>query len=168
MYMGHFDEALRQLENAGEPDNPLVRTFRALALYYTGQTDAATDLMREVVNKHPNMYGIRPFMAMFLSVQGRHEEALAQLTENVKRNGEVDADISYSIASVYALEGLRAEAFAWLERAIALGNENRSCFENDPNWAALRNEPRFVELLSKIGQKVPSSAPSEALNRREE
>ncbi len=168
MYMGHFDEALRQLDNAGEPDNPLVRTFRALALYYTGQTDSAADLMREVVNKHPNMYGIRPFMAMFLSVQGRHEEALAQLTENVKRNGEVDADISYSIASVYALEGLRVEAFAWLERAIALGNENRSCFENDPNWATLRNDPQFVELLGRIHHKVPASAPAEALKRPEE
>src|SRR4026209_2518703 len=33
MYMGHFDETFRQLNNAGEPDNPLVRTFRALALY---------------------------------------------------------------------------------------------------------------------------------------
>ena len=34
----------------------------------------------------------------------------------VKRNGEVDADISYSIGSVYALEGLHGDAFEWLER----------------------------------------------------
>ena len=39
MYMGQFDEVFRQLDNAGEPDNPLVRTFKALALYYTGQTE---------------------------------------------------------------------------------------------------------------------------------
>src|SRR6266446_1578068 len=150
MYMGHFDEVFRQLDNAGEPENPLVRTVRALALYYTGQTDAAVDLMQQVLNKHPNMYGVKPFMAMFLSAQGKHDEALAQLTDHVKRNGEVDADISYSIASVYALEGLCNEAFAWLERAIALGNENRPCFENDPNWATLRAEPQFAELMNRI------------------
>jgi len=149
MYMGHFDETFRQLDNAGEPDNALVRTFRALALYYTGQTDAAAELMRDTVEKHPNMHGIRPFMAMFLSAQGKHDEAIAQLTPEVKRNGEVDADISYSIGSVYALEGLSGDAFEWLERSISLGNENKPCFANDPNWSNLRSDPRFIELTSK-------------------
>jgi len=160
MYMGHFDEVFRQLDNAGEPENPLVRTVRALALYYTGQTDAAVDLMQQVLNKHPNMYGVKPFMAMFLSAQGKHDEALAQLTDHVKRNGEVDADISFSIASVYALEGLRNEAFAWLKRAITLGNENRPCFENDPNWATLRVEPEFAELMNKIPHSSTQSRPA--------
>jgi eukaryotic-like serine/threonine-protein kinase len=149
MYMGHFDETFRQLDNAGEPDNALVRTFRALALYYTGQTDAAAELMRGTVEKHPNMHGIRPFMAMFLSAQGKHDEAIAQLTPEVKRNGEVDADISYSIGSVYALEGLSGDALEWLERSISLGNANYPCFESDPNWATLRNDPRFIELTSR-------------------
>ena len=150
MYMGHFDEAVRQLDNAGEPDNPLVRTFRALALYYTGQTDAAADLMHQVVEKHPNVHGIRPFLAMFLSAQGKHDEALAHLTGDVIRNAEVDPDIAYFVASVYALEEMRDEAFEWLERAIALGNENRPCFENDPNWSSLREDPRFVELITRL------------------
>jgi serine/threonine protein kinase/Tfp pilus assembly protein PilF len=153
MYMGHFDETFRELDTSGDPDNALVRTFRALALYYTGQTDAAAALMRDVVDKHPNMHGIRPFMAMFLSAQGKHDDALAQLTRGVKRNGEVDADISYSIASVYALEGLRGDAFEWLDRSISLGNANRPCFENDPNLTSLRGDPRFTELLTRIGHR---------------
>ena len=150
MYLSQFDEVFRHLDNAGEPDNALVQTFRALALYYTGQADAAAELMHGVVEQHPNMHGIRPFMAMFLSAQGKHEEALAQLTSDVKRNGEVDADISYSIGSVYALEGLRNDAFEWLERSVALGNANRPCFENDPNLISLRDDPRFVELLKRL------------------
>jgi len=150
MYMGHFEDTFRELDTAGDQDNALVRTFRALGLYYTGRTDEAAVLMSDVVDKHPNMHGIRPFMAMFMSAQGKHEEALAQLTPDVKRNGEVDADISYSIGSVYALEGLQADAFEWLERSISLGNSNRPCFENDPNWASLRKDPRFVELMTKI------------------
>ncbi len=149
MYMGHFEETFKELDNAGEPDNALVRTFRALALYYTGQTDAAAELMRDTVEKHPNMHGIRPWMATFLSAQGKHDEAIAQLTPEVKRNGEVDADIAYSIGSVYALEGLANDAFEWLERSIALGNANHPCFENDPNWISLRNDPRFIELTSR-------------------
>ncbi len=150
MYMGHFDETKRQLDNAGEPDNPLVRTFRALALYYTGETNAAVELMQQVVKRHPDMHGVRPFMAMFLSAQGKHDEALQHLSGEVLRNGEVDADIAYSIASVYALEADREKAFAWLERTIALGNENAPCFQNDPNWEGLRADPRFADLMTRV------------------
>ena len=161
MYMGQFDEVFRQLDNAGEPDNPLVRTFRALALYYTGQTDGASELMQQVLQKYPNMHGVRPFMGMFFSAQGKHEEALAQLTEAVKRNGEVDADISYSISSVYALEGMADEAFDWFGRSIALGNENRPCFESDPNWETLRSDPRFAELMTKVRKKSHATSADE-------
>ena len=150
MYMGKFDEMSRELDHAGDPDNPLVQTFRALSFYYTGHTDTAAEAMRKVVDSHQNMHGIRPFMAMFLSAQGKHEEALAQLTEGVIRNAEVDPDIAYSVASVYALEGMRDKAFEWLERAIDLGNANQPCFENDPNWSSLRNEPEFLSLMAKV------------------
>ena len=150
MYMGNFEETARQLDHAGDEENPLVKTFRALALYYTGKTDAAAELMKGNIATHPNMHGIRPFMAMFLSAQGKHEEALAQLNANVIRNAEVDADIAYSVASVYALEGMEDKAFEWLARAIALGNENQPCFEHDPNWAALKNTPRFQDLMAQV------------------
>jgi serine/threonine-protein kinase len=150
MYMGRFDEMSKELDHAGDPDNPLVQTFRALALYYTGHTDEAADAMRKVVAGHQNMHGIRPFMAMFLSAQGKHEEALAQLTDDVIRNAQVDPDVAYSVGSVYALEGMKEEAFKWLARAIALGNANSPCFEHDPNWAALRTDPKFTELMSKV------------------
>ena len=157
MYLGRFEDTTRELDKAGEPDNPLVKTFRALALYYTGHTDEAAELMQQVVRRHPDMHGIRPFHAMFLSAQGKHDDALAQLTEAVKRNAEVDADIAYSVASVYALEGLSNEAFEWLERAISLGNENRPCFEHDPNWAALRDDARFGALMNRIREAHKAS-----------
>jgi serine/threonine-protein kinase len=150
MYMGNFEETSKQLDQAGDPDNPLVKTFRALSLYYTGQTDEAAELMQQVVASHPSMNGIRPFLAMFLSAQGKHDEARAQINSAVIRTAEVDPDIAYSVASVYALEGMHADAFEWLERAIALGNENQLCFENDPNWSTLRSDPRFQELMAKV------------------
>jgi serine/threonine-protein kinase len=158
MLMGRFDDAFLQLDNAGEPDNPIVRTFRALTLYYTGKIDEAADLMREVIAKNPNMHGVRPFLGIFLSAQGKHTEALAQLTEDVKRNGEVDADISYYIASVYALENMKEEAFKWLQRTISLGNANLPCFENDVNLANLRSEQRFDELMRPLRPQRNTSA----------
>ncbi len=150
MYMGKFDDMSRELDHAGDPDNPLVQTFRALSLYYTGHTDAAATAMQNVVDTHPRMPGIRPFLAMCLSAQGKHSEARAQLNDSVIRNAEVDPDIAYSVASVYALEEMREKAFEWLERAIALGNANQPCFENDPNWLSLKSDPRFQDLMAKV------------------
>jgi tetratricopeptide (TPR) repeat protein len=89
---------------------------------------------------------------MCLSAQGQHDAARAELTDAVKRNADVDADIAYSVGSVYALEGEPDQAFEWLERSVSLGNENRPCFEHDPNLGSLREDPRYKELITRISR----------------
>ena len=152
IYLGQLEEATRELDlaQAIEPDNPLAQTFRSLALYYKGEAASATDLMRRVLEDHPDMHGVRPILAMCLSAQGHHDEARAQLTDQVKQNAAVDPDIAYELASVYALEGMKDEAFEWLEKAIALGNENRTPFQHDPNLSSLRDDPAFKSCWQKL------------------
>ncbi|MBA3804628.1 MAG: protein kinase [Acidobacteria bacterium] len=152
IYLGQLDDATHELDQAqrSEPDNPLAQTFRALTLYYRNEVAAACELMRRLLEEHPGMHGVRPIFAMCLSAQGQHDEARAQLTERVRRNAAVDPDIAYELASVYALEGMRDEAFEWLEKAVALGNENLAVFKHDPNLSSLRTEPRFREIMQKI------------------
>src|SRR5918992_617303 len=119
LYEGKFEEAQRELDRARsvEPNNPLLNTVRALTLYYTKRPAEAEQILREVLQANPNLHGVRPTLAMCLSRQGKHEEALAQLTDSVIRNASVDADIAYAVGSVYALEGDNAKAFEWLERS---------------------------------------------------
>jgi serine/threonine-protein kinase len=154
-YQGMEDQAMDELDRASalEPDHPLVKTFRARILYYRGEYEIAAELLREVVKERPKMYGIRPILAMCLSAMGQHEEARAELNEQVLESAAADHDIAYWTASVYALEGEPEEAFKWLERAIELGNENRKWFETDSNWASLRDDPRFKELMEGIDTK---------------
>ncbi|MDX6443284.1 MAG: eukaryotic-like serine/threonine-protein kinase [Blastocatellia bacterium] len=152
LYKGKPDEAMRELDRAAsvEPNNPLLRMFRAIAMYYSGQIEAARNLLREVLEQNPNLHGVRPFLAMCLSAGGDHEGARAELTGDVKRTAAVDPDIAYAVASVYALEGELDQAFEWLQRSVALGNENKPLFEHDPNLRALRADARFGELVSRI------------------
>jgi serine/threonine protein kinase/tetratricopeptide (TPR) repeat protein len=152
LYQGKFAEAQRELDRAAsvEPNNPLLKTFRALALYYTRQVDAAAALLREALEQNPNLHGVRPFLAMCLSALGQHKAARAELNEQAMRTASVDPDIAYAVASVYALEGERDQAFEWLNRSAALGNENKPCFEHDPNLASLREDPRFKDLIRRI------------------
>ncbi len=150
--LGQKEEALRELDKASaiEPDHPLIKAIRAFMLYYRGETVAAAALVREVLVSHPEMDSLRPLLAMCLSRQGKHEAARTNLTARVKASAAADPDIAYWLASAFALEDKRDEAFKWLERAINLGREDRTWFEKDPDWESLRDDPRFRELMSGI------------------
>ncbi|HKF58966.1 MAG TPA: tetratricopeptide repeat protein, partial [Blastocatellia bacterium] len=149
MFMGRLDEAIADLEGAAEtePENPLLKTIRALVLYYQGDVAAATTLMNDVFNSHPNLHGARPVLAILLAAAGNIEEARHHITEEVKETAAADQDMAYWLASAYAIQSSPDDAFEWLGRAIALGNENRPWFEKDPNWSLLRDDPRFKALL---------------------
>lgn len=151
-YAGREDEAMRELDQASaiEPDHPLVKTFRARILYYMGRVQEARALLQEVLEKNPRMDGIRPILGMCFSSLGRHEDAIAQLKDEVFEMARTDHDIAYWVASVYSLEDKVDEAFRWLEKAIKLGNENRPWFETDPNLTNIRSDPRFNDLMSRI------------------
>ncbi|HEY0348344.1 MAG TPA: protein kinase [Pyrinomonadaceae bacterium] len=152
LYQGKYDEAMRELDRAAsiEPNNPLLRSVRALVMFYRGEVDQAYAALREVLSANPNLHGVRPSLGMCLSRQGQHDAALAELNEDVKRTASVDPDIAYAVASVYALENDLEQAFEWLQRSIALGNENAPWLERDPTLASLREDPRFKQLLARI------------------
>jgi len=151
-YQARYDEALAELDAgaAMEPDHPLIRTFRARALYYRGEPVKAAEILEQVLEQHPQLDGIRPIYATFLSALGWHEEARAQLTEEVIKTADTDHDVAYWLASAYALEGEREPALKWLRRAIALGNENKPWFERDKNWESLRNDSEYQRIVGGI------------------
>jgi serine/threonine-protein kinase len=151
-YQGRFEEAFAELDQgaAVEPNHPLIRTFRARALYYKGEPVKAAEILEQVLEQHPQLDGIRPIYATFLSALGFSDEARAQLTDEVLRTADTDHDVAYWLASAYALEGEREQALKWLRRAIALGNENRPWFERDKNWDTLRDDPEYQQIISSI------------------
>src|SRR5713226_9747119 len=151
-YMARYDEALAQLDRGAaiEPDHPLIKTFRARALYYHGEPVKAAEILEQVLEQHPQLDGIRPIYATFLSALGWHDEARAQLTDEVKATANTDHDVAYWLASAYALVGERAESLQWLRRAIELGNENKPWFERDKNWDSLRDDPEYQRIINSI------------------
>jgi serine/threonine-protein kinase len=151
-YLGRYDEALAELDAGAaiEPDHPLIRTFRARALYYKDEPVKAAEILEQVLEQHPQLDGIRPIYATFLSALGWHEEARAQITDEVIKTADTDHDVAYWLASAYALQGQRDQALKWLRRAIELGNENRPWFERDKNWDSLRNDPEYRRIIEGI------------------
>ncbi|HEX3142684.1 MAG TPA: tetratricopeptide repeat protein, partial [Pyrinomonadaceae bacterium] len=152
LYQAKYAEAMREVDRAAsvEPSNPLLRSIRALLLFYGGDFEQAVSLLQEVLAQHPNLHGVRPLLAMCLTAQGEPAAALAELNDDVRRTASVDPDIAYGVASVYAQQGLLDDAFDWLRRSIALGNSNKFWFEHDPNLQRLREDGRFAEMIESM------------------
>jgi serine/threonine protein kinase/Flp pilus assembly protein TadD len=152
MYQGRIDDAILELDKGGasEPDHPLIKTFRALAMFRKGDPYTAVEMFEEVLQGHPEMDGIRPLYAEALCALGRTDEARAQLTDRVKQVAAADHDAPYWLASAYVMLGEYDESLHWLETAINLGNENLHWFEANPLWEPLRDDPRFLKLMERI------------------
>lgn len=153
IYTREFDKAIHEIERGekAEPDHPMLKIFRAGVYYYRGDVQDAIDLIGSVFEKNPHMDGIRPLYALFLAGAGRGDDARAQLNADALSMARSDHDMAYWVGVTHALLDDKDAAFKWLNRAVKLGNENRPHFENDPNLNSLRDDPRFAELLSRMG-----------------
>jgi adenylate cyclase len=83
-------------------------------------------------------------------LSGQKIEALMILDE-LKSSLEKDESLAFGIAVVYVGLGDKEKALDWLERALAAHNSNFAHLKCDPIFKTLRNEPRFLLLLKKVG-----------------
>jgi eukaryotic-like serine/threonine-protein kinase len=153
IYKQEYDKALEYIERGekAEPNHPMLKIFRSAVYYYRGDKEMAIDLMGKVLEDHPEMDGIKPLYAVYFAGSGRSEEARAQLTDEALSLSRADHDMAYWVASTFALLDEKDLAFKWLGRAIKLGNENKPHFLHDKSLDSLRDDPRFDELMNKIG-----------------
>src|SRR4029079_1536640 len=153
VYKQEYDKALAEIEKGEkvEPDHPMLKIFKATAYYFQGRIDDALKIMEAIFEDHPEMHGIRPLYAEFFAGAGRFDEARAQLTDDALDAARTDHDEAFWVGSTYALLGEKDLAFKWLNKAVKLGNENRPHFEHSRNLDSLRDDPRFAELMAKMG-----------------
>jgi len=150
-YQGELDKALQEVEQAEklEPNHPFVKVFHAIVTFRAGDPAGAVETLRRLFETHPSA-GVRPYLSMFLSALGEREAALNELTVETERIAEVDPDVSYWLASAYAMTEKTELALEWLERSIAVGNRNLPWFESNPVWKPMFEDRRFKELMSGL------------------
>jgi tetratricopeptide (TPR) repeat protein len=61
-----------------------------------------------------------------------------------------DTSALVNVACVHARVGQKDEALNLLDRVLARGCGKRDWIVNDPDYASLRNEPRFQHMLSRV------------------
>jgi TolB-like protein/Tfp pilus assembly protein PilF/class 3 adenylate cyclase len=90
------------------------------------------------------------FLGYGYGALGKRTEAMAVLTELKERYARRESLALY-IAAVYAGLGDKDQAFAWLERDFQARTGTLNVIVFRPNYDTLREDPRFADLLRRIG-----------------
>ena len=81
---------------------------------------------------------------------GERERAAELIDEKAINAAEADSEMSYRLATYFAVEGDESEALHWLRRAIYLGNENYPWFSINPLWKRLSGHSDFERILDDL------------------
>jgi TolB-like protein len=82
-----------------------------------------------------------------------HRKKALELVEQLKRTGGREPGNAPTFALVWAYAGLgdKDQAFSWLERACEERRQRLTWLNVDPLLAPLRSDPRFTDLVRRIG-----------------
>lgn len=84
------------------------------------------------------------------ALQGRRPEAL-QVIEDLQRSSKRTFIDPWYVANIYAALGEKDAAFTWLEKAYQQHSPAMDGLRIDPRYAAIRSDPRFVDLVRRVG-----------------
>jgi TolB-like protein/Tfp pilus assembly protein PilF len=143
-YEASITESLRILDV--EPENSVAYYVLAEAFTLNDQHEEGLAAIRRSIELDPEDLLGPPLLAWVYARAGQREEALKTL-ERVEEQGPILREI----AIVHGELGDIDRAFAYLDRAFANDPGNLSYLKADPIADSLRDDPRFAELLKKLG-----------------
>ncbi len=159
MAQGDFEKAARLFVRAGDanPDDYQSVVFLGLAYHSLGrieQANAAETRGLAIIERHVRMNPDDPralvLGATLLSKRGERDRAIEWAHLAVQSRDD-EPHFLYNAACVYAGLGELEQAIELLERAVALGYGDRDWIQHDADLAPLRADPRFMDLLTRMG-----------------
>ncbi len=143
-YEAVLDEAARVLER--EPEDSQGYYWRGAALALQGQMEEGIAALRRSSELAPESPGMRTALAWAYARAEQREKALELLADVPEMGFNLK-----EIAIVYGELGDMDRAFTYLERAYAEHPTNLVNLVIDPTADSLRQDPRFDQLMKKLG-----------------
>jgi serine/threonine protein kinase/Tfp pilus assembly protein PilF len=151
-YARKFDDSVEQLKKTISledtffvPHQYLGRTYIQKGMYR--EALAELERARQLSNNAPEVVAS---LGHAYAVAGRTTDARKALTDldEIARERYV---LPYFRAAVYTGLGDKDEAFAWLERAFEERHPGLVLVNIDPRFDSLRSDPRFTDLIRRLG-----------------
>ncbi len=154
---GQYDEALKLWVKMPDPDANSERRHRKLAAIYErkGMYKEAIDEFAAALKLAGKDDLARQLAKAYASsgyASVRRTVLLRDLKETQQRRAVgLRHDLALEIAANYALLGQKETAFQWLNMAFEEGDAWLLYLKVDPNFEALRSDPRFNDLVRRLG-----------------
>jgi TolB-like protein/DNA-binding winged helix-turn-helix (wHTH) protein/Tfp pilus assembly protein PilF len=153
IHAGHTDDALTRLQDALEMDSNYFLTHLYLSSVYIEKgmySEAISEARRAREISGARSTYSESFLGYALAKAGKEAEARSLLDGLFKTWAEGNVS-GYHIALIYKGLGQHDEALAWLERAYAQRSPAMVFLKVEPKWNDLRSDPRFQDLLRRVG-----------------
>ncbi len=148
-----YDRALEQYHKtlSLSPDFWTAHWMMGLAYEQVGNYHHAAEELRSAMKFFPGTSAVlTASLGRVQALAGSRDEAL-HLASQVKSQDEPGVSCPYHLAMVYAALGQNDVAFEWLETAFTAHDMWISFIKVDPKMDSLRRDPRYMQLLNRIG-----------------
>jgi serine/threonine protein kinase/Tfp pilus assembly protein PilF len=151
-YARRLDESIAQHRKTLEMDPGFIRVHVDISLAYLqkGMYEQAKKELQKAMSLSDQVPAILATLGYVYGISGDTDEALRilkELNESSKRRF-----ISpYNIALIHVALGRKDEAFEWLEKSYQEREDAVVSFKINPRLDPLRSDPRFSDLLRRIG-----------------
>ena len=145
---GAIREQQKILEQA--PESPLGIWFLSRAYMNAGDLAKARATLERARSVNPKNYLVREAWALLLALEGKRQEALKEMDEEVLKFAAATFQATLEVAEFYAVLGETSKALEWLDRAVRNGDDRADWFRRDPLLANIRKEPRFQQIVDSI------------------
>jgi serine/threonine protein kinase/tetratricopeptide (TPR) repeat protein len=149
---GHTDEALARLQKTFEldPNLWLAHLFASSAYIEKGMFAEAVFEARKARELNGASSEPIALLGYALAKSGKQAEARGLLEELLKLSTQRYISPG-NIALIYNGLGERDETLAWLERGYKERDPKMVSLKVEPKWNNLRDDPRFQDLLRRVG-----------------
>lgn len=152
--MERYENAIIYLKDALELE---PANFEALALTggvltEMGNLTEALAIFQKSLSTQFNVDVLARIGVVF-GLQGQEEKA-HQIIKEIESKSSTDSQYSIKLARIYLALGEREKAYEFLERAFREHEMELVTLKFDPRWASIRDEPRFRELIRRVGLSV--------------
>jgi len=133
-----------------EPNDPYVHFWTSAAYGQKGMHEEAITEAQKAASLSRGSTIMKAQLGYTFAVAGRRDEAENILSE-LKALAAQRYVSPYDIALIYVGLGDKEQAFAWLEKAYQEHARRLWALNVNPSWDKLRSDPRFADLLRRIG-----------------
>jgi eukaryotic-like serine/threonine-protein kinase len=131
-----------------EPALPVAHYHLGRALLLQGRYEEASKAVERAADLGDTSYGDLGQAQVYLA-QGKYDAAVDRLTKNGEPKEAIN---SYFLSAAYAGKGDKEKALATLQRTLNFGYRDFAAIQASPNFASLRDDPRFRELIRRYQQ----------------